>query len=355
MKDAEIISVTQAIERLSEFDLILDARSPGEFADDHLPGAVNAPVLDDAQRAQVGTLYKQVGAFEAKRLGAALVSRNIAHTLETLLAQTAREARLLIYCWRGGNRSGSLATVLARVGWRTSLIEGGYREFRRHVVSELETLPGKLHYLVVAGRTGSGKSLILERLALLGAQVLDLEKIARHRGSVLGHLPDARQPSQKHFESQVWQQLRAFDPSKPILIESESRKIGQCQVPGGLIMAMRASPCVRIDASDEARSALLLSEYQHFVNDPDRLRQRLEALISHHGQTRVESWMQKVGDGAWEEFVLELLHEHYDPAYDRSMNRNFPLLAQSPIVELEAASGEALDRAAQGVLSITRS
>ncbi len=352
MKDATLIPVEDALAQLGRFDAILDARSPSEFAQDSVPGAISTPVLDDAQRALVGTMYKESGAFEAKRTGAALVARNIAGILDGQLANAQRDWRLLVYCWRGGNRSGALATVLARVGWRTAVIEGGYRAFRRLVLAELETLPRRFEFVVVAGRTGSGKSLLLERLEVLGAQVLDLERLARHRGSVLGHLPDSPQPSQKRFETLVWRRLRQFDPQRPVIVESESRKVGQCQVPAELILRMRASPCIRVETSDEVRCALLLAEYRHFVADPERLALRLEALVDHHGRQNVERWLGHARAGAWRDFVLAMLHEHYDPAYDRSMKRNFARLDESRSVTLAGPGPEALDAAAHDLLAL---
>lgn len=352
MKDAEIIAVDEAIAGLERFDAILDARSPSEYAQDRLPGAISAPVLDDAQRAIVGTMYKERGAFEARRVGAALVARNIADVVERQLAHAGRDWRLLVYCWRGGNRSGALATVLARIGWRTAVLEGGYRAFRRLVLGQLQAMPQRLRFAVIAGRTGSGKSLLLERLDALGAQVLDLERLAQHRGSVLGHLPQSPQPSQKAFETQVWERMRRFDPDRPVIVESESRKIGQCQVPEQLILAMRASPCVRIDADDAVRCQLLLGEYRHFVEEPGRLEARLAALTDHHGRARIAGWLASVRAGDWESFVLAMLHEHYDPSYERSMARNFPLIAQAAAVRLESATPQALDAAARAVLAL---
>jgi tRNA 2-selenouridine synthase len=282
------------------------------------------------------------------------VARNIAGILERDLADTARTARLLVYCWRGGNRSGALATVLARVGWRTAVLEGGYRAFRRHVLAELEELPGRLRFVVVAGRTGSGKSLLLERMRAIGAQVLDLEQLACHRGSVLGHLPQQPQPCQKHFETLVWERLRGFDPGRPVVVESESRKVGQCQVPASLILAMRASRCLRVEASDAVRVQLLLSEYRHFVEEPQRLAQRLEALVDHHGRARIEAWLAAAHAGDWPGFVLAMLHEHYDPAYDRSMKRNFAGLERSASVRLDRVDEAALENAARELLALAQ-
>lgn len=352
MKNARTISIGEAVDQLDRFDAILDARSPSEYAEDHIPGATSTPVLDDAERARVGTMHKQLGAFEAKRVGAAIVSRNIAAILEGPLAEAPRNWRPLIYCWRGGNRSGALATVLARIGWQAAVIEGGYREFRRQVIADLAVLPAPLRFLVIAGRTGSGKSLLLERLAERGAQVLDLEALACHRGSVLGQMPGRSQPSQKAYETLLWARLRRFDPLRPVFVESESRKVGQCQVPEQLIHAIRASECIVLDTPDAVRSALLLRDYSHFVASPERLASRLDALIPLHGRAVVERWMGAANTGMWDEFVVSLLHEHYDPAYDRSMRRNFARLDQAGRVSLDGADTAALDRAASALLEL---
>ena len=350
MKDAVLIDIGQALAQRSAFDAVLDARSPAEYELDHIPGAISTPVLDDAERALVGTLFKEQGAFAAKRAGAAIVARRIGGLLDAELATLGRDSRLLVYCWRGGNRSGALATVLARVGWRTAVLDGGYRAFRRFVLDELERLPGSLRFVVVAGRTGSAKSLLLARAQALGAQVLDLEALARHRGSVLGHLPQRAQPSQKRFETLVWARMREFDPRRPVLVESESRKVGQCQVPARLIEAMRASQCVRIDASDAVRASLLLAEYRHFVEDPAQLARRLGALAPQHGSATLERWLAMARAGDWTRFVTTLLAEHYDPAYDRSMRRNFTQLDQARSVALEGSGDGALDAAARALV-----
>ncbi|HSW81841.1 MAG TPA: tRNA 2-selenouridine(34) synthase MnmH, partial [Usitatibacter sp.] len=210
---------------------LLDARSPSEFAEDHLPGAINVPVLDDGERALVGTIYKQQSAFDAKRAGAPIVSRNIARHIETLFSQMPRTWKPLVYCWRGGGRSGSLAHVLRQVGWDAVRLEGGYKAFRKQVVADLEELPHRVRFRVVCGATGSGKSRLLEALASAGAQVLDLEVMAAHRGSLLGELPDAPQPSQKSFETAIWTALSGFDPARAVFVESESRKVGNLRVP----------------------------------------------------------------------------------------------------------------------------
>lgn len=308
---------------LFSFDEVIDARSPGEFAEDRVPGAINLPVLDDAERARVGTLYKQVSPFEAKKVGAALVSRNIATHLETHFADRPRNWRPLIYCWRGGSRSGALTHILQKVGFAAVQLEGGYKAYRRHVVAELAELPDSFRYRIVAGPTGSGKSRLLDALTAAGAQVLDLEALAVHRGSLLGALPDAPQPSQKRFESLLWLALRQFDRERVVYVESESKKIGNLSVPESLMAAMRASPCVRIAVDMDARVALLLEDYRHFFANPSRLAAQLGHLVPLRGTETVARWQAMIDAGAWAELARALLIEHYDPAYQKSLARNY--------------------------------
>ena len=325
---------------LTAFDAIIDARSSAEFALDHVPGAVSLPVLDDAERARIGSLY-QGSPFEAKRLGAALVARNIARHLETALAAKPKHWRPLVYCWRGGKRSGAFAHVLREVGWAAHTLEGGYRAYRRGIVEQLAALPAAFAFRVVHGATGSGKSRLLRALAHAGAQVLDLEELAAHRGSVLGELPDRPQPSQKMFESRLYARLAALDRRRTVYVEGESRKIGQLQVPEALMGAMRASECVRLEAQLEARVALLMQEYRHFFAAPEALAAQLDCLAPLHGRERVEGWKALAARGAWPELVARLLQEHYDPAYHRSAARNFARLPQAQVLHIAAGDEEA--------------
>jgi tRNA 2-selenouridine synthase len=242
--------------------------------------------------------------------------------------------------------------VLARVGWRTTVLEGGYRAFRRHVVAELATLPATLRFVVVGGRTGSAKSRLLERLSARGEQVLDLEALARHRGSVLGSLPGAPQPSQKRFETLIWDALRHADPRRPVFVESESRKVGQCQVPEALIHAMRASQVAIVEAEVDVRSRFLLAEYEHFQADVPGLHALLDRLVTLHGHERIAAWKALVGEDRWLDLVERLLLEHYDPSYDRSMKRNFGRLAEAPKVLLQGTDTAGLDRAAATLQAI---
>jgi tRNA 2-selenouridine synthase len=328
---------------LAEFDEVIDVRSPSEFALDHVPAAVNCPVLDDAERASVGTLYKQSSPFDAKKVGAALVSRNIARHIEERFRGRGRDWRPLVYCWRGGKRSGAMAHVLREIGWPAATLEGGYRGYRREVVRQLEDLPARLRFEVVCGATGSGKSRLLEALAARGAQVLDLEGIARHRGSVLGDLPGDPQPAQKMFDSQVWDRLRRFDPSRTVYVEAESRKIGQLQVPGALLERMRASPCIRIEAPVEARVRFLLDEYRHFLDRPAELKAKLACLRNLYGSEVIERWTAQADAGEWNALVTDLLVHHYDPAYRRSTPKNYPGSSRPRLVGLEALTPAAFE------------
>jgi tRNA 2-selenouridine synthase len=348
-RPAGMVSAPVSLAQLGAFDAILDARSPSEFAEDRLPGAASAYVLDDAERAQVGTLYKQQSAFEAKRIGAPLVARNIARHFDEQFADKPREWKPLVYCWRGGGRSGALAHVLRQAGWDAMTLEGGYKAFRRQVVTQLEELPARYSYKVILGATGSGKSRLLEALAGAGAQVLDLELIAAHRGSILGDLPDAPQPSQKAFETSLWAALSGFDPARPVFVESESRKVGNLRVPEHLIEKMRAGTCIRVDASPEARVELLMQDYAHLIARPHLLVEKLECLKALHGGEAIERWKALVAGGDWRKLVADLLDNHYDPAYRRSMYRNYAGAQAASAVAVADISRAAFDRLATSI------
>ena len=300
----------------------IDVRSPAEFDDDHIPGAQNQPVLDDDERARVGALYA-VSPFEARRLGAALVARNIARMLETAFRERPREWNPVIYCWRGGQRSRALAHVLNEVGWRAVQLDGGYRAYRRHVVARLAVEPARYRFRVLCGLTGSGKSPLLNALADTGAQTLDLERIAQHRGSLLGQLPGAVQPSQKKFETGLLAALTVLDPALPVFVEAESRRIGAVQLPDALLERMHQGVRIDVRTSLPHRIALLKSEYGHFLADAALLVERLRPLAPLHGKATFSRWEQMATSGDWDALIAELLEAHYDPLYRRSMARHF--------------------------------
>jgi tRNA 2-selenouridine synthase len=324
MKYPELSNFNDLLARLSDFDTIIDVRSPSEFAEDHIPGAINCPVLDDQERIRVGTMYKQVNAFEAKKVGAALVAKNIAKHIEQHFLDKPREWKPLVYCWRGGNRSGSMAHILAKIGWPVVQLDGGYKNYRQHINEALPAIAPHIQWRVICGTTGSGKTRLLQTLQRQNAQVLDLEELAAHRGSVLGHLPSQGQPSQKMFESSIWHCLRHFDFDRPVFVESESKKVGNLRVPDAIIETMRASPCIALELPTEQRVALLMQDYLHFVDAPEALNNRLDCLVSLHGKDKIQEWKDLANQEQMHTLVRELLEKHYDPAYLKSISKNFP-------------------------------
>jgi tRNA 2-selenouridine synthase len=309
-------------------------------------------VLDDSERAEIGTLYKQASPFEAKKRGAALVSRNIARHLDETFRARNHGWRPLVYCWRGGKRSGAMVHVLREIGWQAAQLEGGYKAYRREVVAQLDLLPRRFRYIVLCGETGSGKSRLLEALRTLGAQVLDLEQFAAHRGSVLGNLPATPQPTQKMFETRLWDTLRTLDPAAPVFVEAESKKIGQLQVPDALLETMRASRCVRIEAPLEARVRFLLREYGHFVTDPTVLKTQLDCLRALHGHDIIARWQAQADSGEWHALVADLLERHYDPAYRRSTRANYAQFDASELMRTEDLVASSIDRLAAEVRAL---
>ena len=344
------VDATSALARLAEFDAVIDARSESEYALDRLPGAVNWPSLNDAERAAVGTEYKQVSPFAARKHGAALVARNVAAHLERHVLQQPREWQPLVYCWRGGQRSGALATVLAQIGFRVHVLAGGYQSYRRAVVAELASMPARFDFRVICGPTGSGKSRLLGALAAQGAQVLDLEALANHRGSVLGLVPGTVQPSQKQFDSRIRQALGQLDANRPVFVESESKKIGDLRVPEALIERMRAAPCIWLELALPARVELLIADYAFFVADAPVFCARLDALRPLRGNEVVAGWQAAARGGDARRVVGELLSQHYDPIYRQSMHRNFAGVA-APLASLGWDGSEAslADAAAQAI------
>ncbi|MBS0448633.1 MAG: tRNA 2-selenouridine(34) synthase MnmH [Proteobacteria bacterium] len=344
------VAADEALARCAGFDALIDARSESEYAEDHLPGAVNWPSLNDDERKVVGTEYAQVSPFEAQKRGAMLVARNIARHIERHVLDKPKGWRPLVYCWRGGKRSGALATVLGEIGFRVEVLDGGYRAYRRAVIDALEAVPSRLSYRVICGPTGSGKTALLRELAAQGAQVLDLERLANHRGSVLGLVPGDAQPGQKRFESLLWDALRGYDPERPVYVESESRKVGDLRLPGALVERLRAAPCIRLQLPIAARVDGLLRDYDFFVRDPAELCVRLDALVALRGKDVVRAWQRTAQEGRMADLVRELLEAHYDPVYERSMERHFTSLQAPKLAIAWDGSSENLVAAARAVL-----
>jgi tRNA 2-selenouridine synthase len=334
--------------RAAGFDAILDVRSPSEFAEDHVPGAISMPVLSDSERAEVGTIYVQDSPFRARKIGAALVARNAAAHIEERLMGLDGGWRPLIYCWRGGQRSGSFASILQQIGWRAEVLEGGYRTWRRHVVAGLYDRLLPMRVIRLDGFTGTAKTEVLKRVGALGGQVLDLEGLARHRGSILGDVEGA-QPAQKGFESALLTALEGLDPARPLLVEAESARIGKLRVPPALWVAMRDAPRIVLTAGQPARARFLARIYADLVADRDGLTRRLTGLRSLAGHATVDHWITLLNAGEAEALAASLIERHYDPAYARLRREDdSPVLAQIDGGDLDHA---ALERAAAEVLA----
>jgi tRNA 2-selenouridine synthase len=304
----------------SGYDAVIDVRSPAEYAEDHLPGAINLPVLDDDERARVGTIYKQQSPFLARKIGGALVARNAAMHLEGPLSTLDGGWRPLVYCWRGGQRSGSFATILSQVGWRVTLVQGGYKTWRALVVDQLQNRPVAAPVVVLDGNTGSAKTEVLENLAGLGVQAIDLEGLANHRGSLFGHRSGG-QPSQKGFEGRLAVALAMLDPARPLVVEAESSRIGDLALPKQLWAAMAAAPRVRIEAPLAARAAYLTRAYADVVADRDRLAGVIDNLRPSHSREVIEAWQALAAAGDFTALAADLMARHYDPRYEKHRAR----------------------------------
>lgn len=337
---------------LSRFDDIIDVRSPAEFAEDRIPVAINLPVLSNEERAAVGTIYMRESRFLARRMGAAIVARNIAGHLDGALAGKPARYHPLLYCWRGGMRSNAMATVLSQIGWRVGVLKGGYRTWRRSVVAALCQGEAPLKIVLIDGQTGTAKTELLGRLDALGLQTLDLEAHAAHRGSLFGGFPAREQPSQKMFESALWATLARFDLSRPIAIEAESSRIGRCLTPPRLWKSMLAAPRVVLRADAGVRADYLLRAYADLVAAPAIVAAAIERLRSFHAKERIEEWLALAGARQFRDLAISLMREHYDPLYERSRKRRND--RPSAELRLDALGEDDLDSTAREFLVVAK-
>ena len=331
------------------FDDVIDVRSPAEFAEDHVPGAINLPALDDAERARVGTVYVREDRFLARKLGAAMVARNVAAHLEGPLSHRGGGWRPLVYCWRGGQRSGSVATILDAVGWRVAVLEGGYRTYRRLVARRLYEEPLGPRVVLIDGGTGSGKTQLIGHLAAQGAQAIDLEGLAGHRGSIFGGW-DAAQPSQKMFESRLAAALTGLDPARPLFLEAESNAIGRLLLPPALWRAMGEAEVVALEVPPAARARFLTEAYPDLTEDADRLRDRIDRLRRYQPRERIEAWHALAAQGRFAELAETPIADHYDPRYASPARARRAVTATLALDGLGAAD---LASAAERVLART--
>ena len=302
-------------------DMIIDVRSPAEFEEDHIPGAINMPVLDNEQRAEVGTIYIQESAFKARRYGGALVAQNISHHILASLQDKSADFKPLIYCWRGGQRSNSFAKICSDIGWKSYILDGGYKAYRKHVLSELESLSSHIKPILISGATGTGKTRLLQHIKNQGGQILDLEALANHRGSLLGLKPGETQPSQKLFESDILFKIKQLNLKNNVFIEAESSKIGELQIPQMLFKIMKKAPIIELNMSIQERAKYLLEDYLYLQEHPQSLYRLFVAMKYRHGSEKTSFWRTLAEDKKWHELTIDLIICHYDPAYKGSSIR----------------------------------
>lgn len=328
------------------FDTVIDVRSPAEFAEDHIPGAINLPALSNAQRHEVGTVYKQISAFDGRKIGAGMVIRNVADHIDGPLMEKDGAWRPLVYCWRGGQRSGVFSTLLSEIGWRADTIKGGYTSFRHLVKTSLYDDPLAHRFILLDGYTGTAKTEILPRLTARGVQVIDLEGLAAHRGSLLGGMLGG-QPSQKAFETSFALALRELDPSRPVVVEAESSKVGQIAIPASVWAAMLAAPRVMIQAPEAARAAYLAKAYREVIEDPKVVAEKLEPLRRLRGHATVDRWVSLSEEGALVDLSHALMVDHYDPSYAKSRRVDEREILAEVLAETLDEAGQ--ERAADGI------
>ena len=333
-----------------QFDDIIDVRSPSEFAEDSIPGAINLPVLDDDERHEVGTIYCRQSRHEARRRGAAYVTKNISNYLNDYFASKSSSYQPLIYCWRGGMRSQSMATILNNVGWYTKTLAGGYKTWRQHVVSSLRQSELEHTFILIDGQTGANKTKILTKLQRLGCQTLDLENLANHRGSVFGSLQHTKQPTQKYFESLIYDNLSRLDPSKPVFVEAESPKIGRRALPTAVVNKMRRSSRIEIRAESIVRAENLVECYSDLISTPDKIFDALEYLRPYHAAGKIQRWQQYANDKRYVNLALELIENHYDPCYERQRAKRQDQAAG--VINLSALDETTLDAAAKEITNL---
>jgi tRNA 2-selenouridine synthase len=329
------------VREFGTYALVIDARSPREYAEDHLPHAVNLPVVNDDEYAEVGTKHRD-NTHEAYLIGVEYSLHNIARQIKPLIAKYGKNDRMLVYCFRGGKRSKLWADNLRTIGFEVDVLPGGWKNYRRWVRESLETLPRHLQLRVLTGATGCGKTRLLHALASAGQQVLDLEAIACHRGSLIGALPDQRQPTQKLFDSMLLDALRKFDPARPVWLEAESKKIGNLQLPDALHEAMHRTTPLHISAPMPERVRLWREDYAHFVEDPVGMVEKLAPLKPLIGGEELATWRSLAAAGQVNELFERVMRNHYDPCYERSTKKSYGRAVDGPLIELPSLSPERL-------------
>ena len=332
-----------------EYDTIIDVRSPSEFNLDHVVGAINLPVLSDKERALVGWTYKQESRFKARKIGAALIARNTAQHLENVLFSKERKWNPLIYCWRGGQRSSAFSTILAEIGWRPTLLNGGYKNYRHDVSELLHKRQLEYNFILISGHTGTAKTEIIQALENFNIQIIDLEGLANHRGSVFG-ATRTEQPSQKFFESLLFHKLESLNPARPIILEAESNKIGRIIIPSKIWNVMKKSPRIEIRVPLHDRAVYLAQSYRDLTENQNQLEQRIEFLKNQHGKKKVLEWKTLSKARKFIELANELMCHHYDSRYKNSQKNSTSLTFSS--VEMTSLTKKSILNAANKISNL---
>lgn len=329
------------IRDFADYAAVIDARSPREYQDDHVPGAINLPVVNDEQYAEVGTLHKE-SPHQAYIVGVRHSLRNIADQIQPTLALLPPKSRVLVYCFRGGKRSALWADSLRTIGFTTDVLPGGWRAYRRWVRSSLEKLSPAFEYRVLTGSTGAGKTRLLSALHKAGEQVLDLEGLASHRGSLIGAVPGVEQPPQKYFDSLLLDAMRRFSTERPVWIEAESKKVGAVQIPPALQETMHRSKSFELQASMAARILAWREDFAHFAADPVSMVRMLEPLMPLIGKDELAAWHLLAVEQKVDALFERVMVKHYDPCYARSIKRNYSGRAPERVLKLDRLDPEYL-------------
>ena len=331
------------------FDTIIDVRSPLEYEEDHIIGSINCPVLNDQERIIVGTIYKKESTFKARIIGSSLTVRNIAKHIEKKFINQQGSWQPLIYCWRGGQRSKAFSLILSEVGWRTFQLEGGYKKYRNEVINFLNKVGSKLKIILISGKTGSAKTKILQNIKLQGGQILDLENLANHKGSLLGKIPNLKQPSQKLFESKLYHQIKQLDLRRNVYIEAESSKIGNIHIPKTLWAKMIVSPRIEIKADIELRSNFLLKDYKYMCENPELIKPIIYGLKNRLSKKLINDWMELITKKLWLDLTKSFLENHYDPSYSSNTIKNDRKVIKK--IQAKSFSKEEINKIAKLILN----
>lgn len=287
---------------------VIDVRSPSEYRHAHIPGAVSLPLFDDQERANVGTRYTKVNRQSAVILGLEYIGPKLTRFAKEGI-RLARQNQLLLYCWRGGMRSESMAWIFETTGIQCRILEGGYKSFRKHV---LESFSRKFSFIVLGGYTGSGKTELLEKIRVKGEQVLDLEAMANHRGSAFGSIGMDPQPSNEQFENLLFSHLNRLDTIKPVWVEDESRNIGINLIPTALFEQIRNAPVLVAGVSTDDRIERLLSHYAQ--SGKEQLKEAIQKITRRMGGDRAKKAVEAIEKGDFAE-AAELILAYYDKSY----------------------------------------